>query len=68
MAERIFLSRARGQERGQHRRRHHGHLLGDAKPSGKLPQTWPRAMSQIPINDGDASYDPLYAYGYGLSY
>ena len=43
-------------------------LFGDAKPSGKLPQTWPRSMSQIPINDGDPSYDPLYAYGYGLSY
>jgi beta-glucosidase len=43
-------------------------LFGDAKPSGKLPQTWPRSMAQIPINQGDASYDPLYAYGYGLSY
>jgi len=43
-------------------------LFGDAKPSGKLPHTWPRSMAQIPINDGDATYDPLYAYGYGLSY
>jgi len=43
-------------------------LFGDAKPSGKLPHTWPRSMAQIPINDGDASYDPLYPYGFGLSY
>ncbi len=43
-------------------------LFGDAHPSGKLPQTWPRSMAQIPINFGDATYDPLYAYGYGLTY
>jgi beta-glucosidase len=43
-------------------------LFGDAKPTGKLPQTWPRAMSQIPINVGDATYDPLYPFGYGLTY
>ena len=43
-------------------------LFGDAKPSGKLPHTWPRSMAQIPINDGDATYDPLYAYGFGLTY
>jgi beta-glucosidase len=43
-------------------------LFGDAKPSGKLPHTWPRSMAQIPINDGDAVYDPLYPYGFGLSY
>jgi beta-glucosidase len=43
-------------------------LFGDAKPTGKLPQSWPRSMSQIPINVGDATYDPLYPYGFGLSY
>ena len=43
-------------------------LFGDAHPSGKLPHTWPRSMSQIPINYGDATYDPLYPYGYGLTY
>jgi beta-glucosidase len=43
-------------------------LYGDAHPSGKLPHSWPRSMSQIPINYGDASYDPLYAFGYGLTY
>jgi beta-glucosidase len=43
-------------------------LLGDAHPSGKLPHTWPKSMSQIPINYGDATYDPLYPFGYGLTY
>ena len=43
-------------------------LFGDTHPTGKLPHTWPKSMSQIPINDGDASYDPLYPYGYGLTY
>jgi beta-glucosidase len=43
-------------------------LFGDYKPTGKLPFTWPRTMAQIPINFGDAAYDPLYAYGYGLTY
>jgi beta-glucosidase len=43
-------------------------LFGDAKPTGKLPHSWPRSMAQIPINYGDATYDPLYPYGYGLTY
>jgi beta-glucosidase len=43
-------------------------LYGDVKPSGKLPMSWPKTMQQIPINQGDATYDPLYAYGYGLTY
>jgi hypothetical protein len=25
-------------------------------------------MAQVPVNWGDAAYDPLYPYGYGLSY
>jgi beta-glucosidase len=43
-------------------------LFGDYKPTGKLPQSWPRSMSQVPINVGDASYDPLFPYGFGLTY
>jgi beta-glucosidase len=43
-------------------------LFGDAHPSGTLPHSWPRSMAQIPINVGDASYDPLYPYGFGLTY
>jgi beta-glucosidase len=43
-------------------------LFGDYHPTGKLPHSWPRSMDQIPINLGDASYDPLYPYDYGLTY
>jgi beta-glucosidase len=43
-------------------------IFGDYKPTGKLSHSWPRSMSQIPINFGDASYDPLFKYGFGLSY
>jgi beta-glucosidase len=42
-------------------------LFGDDDFSGKLPHSWPRSLEQLPINVGDASYDPLYAYGYGLT-
>ncbi|MBN1696183.1 MAG: glycoside hydrolase family 3 C-terminal domain-containing protein [Spirochaetales bacterium] len=42
-------------------------LFGDHDFSGKLPFSWPRSMSQIPVNYNDPSYDPLYAFGYGLS-
>ncbi len=43
-------------------------LFGDYKPTGKLPFTWPRSMAQLPINVGDVPYDPLFAYGFGLTY
>jgi beta-glucosidase len=43
-------------------------LFGDHKPTGKLPMSWPRTNAQLPINVGDASYDPLFKYGYGLTY
>ena len=43
-------------------------LFGDFKPVGKLSFSWPRSMDQIPINVGDKNYDPLFKYGYGLSY
>lgn len=42
-------------------------LFGDDDFSGKLPHSWPRSTEQLPINVGDASYDPLYPYGYGLT-
>ncbi len=41
-------------------------LFGKKPFTGKLPMSWPRTMAQIPINVGDASYDPLFAYGFGL--
>jgi beta-glucosidase len=43
-------------------------LFGDHPPTGKLPFTWPRSNDQLPINAGDAKYDPLFAYGFGLSW
>jgi beta-glucosidase len=43
-------------------------LFGDYAPTGKLSMSWPRSMSQIPINVGDAGYNPLFPYGYGLTY
>ena len=43
-------------------------LFGDFSPKGKLPVSWPRDMSQIPINIGDENYDPLFPYGFGLTY
>ncbi|HJQ24246.1 MAG TPA: glycoside hydrolase family 3 N-terminal domain-containing protein [Blastocatellia bacterium] len=43
-------------------------LFGDYNPTGKLSFSWPRSMAQIPINWGDKNYDPLFKYGYGLSY
>jgi beta-glucosidase len=43
-------------------------LFGDAAVTGKLSHTWPRSMAQIPINAGDPNYEPLYPYGYGLTY
>jgi beta-glucosidase len=41
-------------------------MFGTVGYTGKLPMTWPRTLAQEPINVGDASYDPLYGYGYGL--
>jgi beta-glucosidase len=43
-------------------------LFGDYKPTGKLSHSWPRSSAQIPINQGDASYAPLFPYGFGMSY
>lgn len=43
-------------------------LFGDYNFTGKLSHSWPRNMNQIPINSGDANYDPLFPYGFGLTY
>ena len=43
-------------------------LFGDYAPTGKLPHSWPRNMNQIPINVGDKNYDPLFPFGFGLTY
>ena len=43
-------------------------LFGDVPPTAKLSFSWPKNMSQIPINYGDKTYDPLFPLGYGLTY
>ena len=35
--------------------------------TGKLSFSWPKSDCQTPLNVGDASYDPLFPYGYGLT-
>ncbi len=45
-------------------------IAGQGKPAhdftGKLSFSWPKAPCQTSLNVGDARYDPLFAYGYGL--
>lgn len=36
--------------------------------AGKLSYSWPRTAAQTSVNRGDADYNPLFAYGYGLTY
>jgi beta-glucosidase len=43
-------------------------LLGEYAPTGKLSVTWPRSVEQEPINVGDDKYNPLFPFGFGLSY
>ncbi|GGW19760.1 hypothetical protein GCM10018980_24410 [Streptomyces capoamus] len=42
-------------------------LYGTRPFTGQLPVTWPRSQDQLPINVGDASYDPQFPYGWGLT-
>ena len=41
-------------------------LFGKRQFTGKLPVSWPRSVAQEPINIGDADYDPLFRFGFGL--
>ncbi|HEY6504041.1 MAG TPA: glycoside hydrolase family 3 N-terminal domain-containing protein [Chitinophagaceae bacterium] len=57
-------------------------LFGDYNPDGRLPFTYPRSMGEIVMYDRkpteevrevfndniNSGYDPLYAFGHGLSY
>ncbi len=43
-------------------------LFGKADFKGKLSFSWPKRANQYVLNVGDKGYDPLFAYGYGLSY
>ena len=42
-------------------------LYGRKPFTGQLPVTWPKSVDQLPINVGDATYDPQFPYGWGLS-
>jgi beta-glucosidase len=41
-------------------------LFGDRPFAGRLPVTWAASADQVPINVGDADYEPLFPYGWGL--
>ena len=36
--------------------------------AGRLSYSWPRYATQTVLNEWDDDYDPLFAYGYGLTY
>ena len=36
--------------------------------TGRLPFSWPKSAIQTDLNIGDENYDPLFAYGYGLTF
>ncbi|CAL4935963.1 unnamed protein product [Urochloa decumbens] len=42
-------------------------LFGDYGFTGRLPVTWFRSVEQLPMNAGDAHYDPLFPFGFGLT-
>uniref|UniRef100_A0A8I6XKI1 Beta-glucosidase n=2 Tax=Hordeum vulgare subsp. vulgare TaxID=112509 RepID=A0A8I6XKI1_HORVV len=42
-------------------------LFGDFGFTGRLPRTWFKSVDQLPMNVGDAHYDPLFRLGYGLT-
>jgi beta-glucosidase len=48
--------------------RRHRRAVRRRSSHGQTPPNWPSSESQIPINQGDANYNPLYPYGYGLTY
>jgi beta-glucosidase len=41
-------------------------LFGDKPYTGRTTMTWAKSMAQLPINVGDASYDPQFPFGWGL--
>ncbi|KAF2312592.1 hypothetical protein GH714_035167 [Hevea brasiliensis] len=43
-------------------------IFGDYEFKGKLPVTWFKKVEQLPMNSGDNSYDPLFPFGFGLTY
>lgn len=42
-------------------------LFGERRFTGRLPVSWPRSAEDPVVNVGDADYDPLFPFGWGLS-
>ncbi|XP_039115258.1 beta-glucosidase BoGH3B-like [Dioscorea cayenensis subsp. rotundata] len=42
-------------------------LFGDYGFSAKLSRTWFKSVDQLPMNTGDAHYEPLFPFGFGLT-
>lgn len=42
-------------------------LFGDYGFTGKLARTWFKRVDQLPMNFGDAHYDPLFPFEFGLT-
>jgi len=43
-------------------------LFGLAPATGRLGHSWPRTSADLPLNVGDPQYDPLFPFGFGLTY
>lgn len=43
-------------------------LFGDYNFTGTLSHSWPQTNEQAALNKGDAGFEPLFAYGHGLTY
>ena len=43
-------------------------FFGKTDFRGKMPYSWPKSSDQTAVNVGDANYDPLFAYGFGLRF
>ncbi|CAN1298491.1 Lysosomal beta glucosidase [Linum perenne] len=41
-------------------------LFGDFGYTGRLPRTWFKSVGQLPMNLGDAHYDPLFPLDFGI--
>ncbi|PIA54135.1 hypothetical protein AQUCO_00900596v1 [Aquilegia coerulea] len=41
-------------------------LFGDYRFTGRLARTWFKSVDQLPMSLGDAHYDPLFPFGFGL--
>jgi len=41
-------------------------LFGRQPFTGRLSVSWPASAAQVPINVGDANYQPLFPFGWGL--